>query len=202
MTNQTRNQPGKRGQWARSWPVRARTSSTRARGMIRFRARSRSRVGQDAQSVGLLADVDHRSLLTSHGVVANSMLAGGFLVGNPVGRYRSGIPRTPCHFCQYPRPARRVYPRLHLTPAPWHPRADGSDTGSWGRLHILNGSGVHLESGPCPAGGRPRGVPRGGSSAPGAGVRGGHDGPLRAERWRRRPDMGPMPWSSTSRCRG
>ena len=57
------------------------------RGMIRFRARRRSRVGQDRAGVGLLADVDQRSLLICYGVVANPMLIGGFLFGNPVGRY-------------------------------------------------------------------------------------------------------------------
>src|SRR4051812_23557149 len=50
MTNQIMNQAGSRGQWERSCPVLARTSSTRARGMIRFRARSRPRVGQDANA--------------------------------------------------------------------------------------------------------------------------------------------------------
>ena len=43
--------------------------------------------GPGRAGVGLLADVDQRSLLIGYGVVANPMLIGGFLFGKPVGRY-------------------------------------------------------------------------------------------------------------------
>src|SRR3954471_8450260 len=60
MTNQTTNQAGRRRQWARSLPVRWRTPSMSARGMIRFRARSRSRVGQLAQAAASLGTFSRR----------------------------------------------------------------------------------------------------------------------------------------------
>ena len=43
--------------------------------------------GPRRESVDLLADVDHRSLLTSHGVVANSCWSEAFGLATPVGRY-------------------------------------------------------------------------------------------------------------------
>src|SRR4029078_8606962 len=49
--------------------------------------------GPRRESAGLLADVDHRSLLTSHGVVANSCWSEAFYLATPVGRY---CLKTPC----------------------------------------------------------------------------------------------------------
>jgi hypothetical protein len=43
--------------------------------------------GPRRKNVGLLADVDQRSLLISYRVVANPMLIGGFLFCYPVERY-------------------------------------------------------------------------------------------------------------------
>ena len=91
----------------------------------------------------------------------------------------STFPRMACQFCQYPPPVRRGYPGLHPAPAEEAIERDRLDAGFPGRFPISEPTGRDLESGPCPPGRRPRGIPRGRSAAARTRVRGRHDCPRR-----------------------
>ena len=91
MTNQTRNQPGKPGAVG---PVMAGAGEDvfdPSAGDDTFQGAESLASGPGREGVDLLADVDHRSLLTSHGVVANSCWQEAFLLATPL----DGIASSP-----------------------------------------------------------------------------------------------------------